>query len=195
MATDDVQVQPASETFIENAKLFTELVLLMEGDPTDGDNERCDTIRERAGELWDSMTPAERHASGAYSSMIQQRREYLAGSVIQCPVFGPDGTAVPMAGVELIAAERRRQVEREGWTADRDDRLYANGDLIKAAESYAQVAFETGILGRVLRRPPEAWPWDEKWWKPSADPVRDLVKAGALLAAEIDRLQRAKSGG
>lgn len=37
-----------------------------------------------------------------------------------------------------------------------------------------------------------AWPWDENWWKPSLDPIRNLVKAGALLAAEIDRLQRSK---
>ena len=40
----------------------------------------------------------------------------------------------------------------------------------------------TGIL--------RLWPWSDKWWKPSDDPVRNLVKAGALLAAEIDRLQR-----
>jgi hypothetical protein len=33
------------------------------------------------------------------------------------------------------------------------------------------------------------WPWDQKWWKPSDDPVKNLVKAGALIAAEIDRLQ------
>jgi hypothetical protein len=36
----------------------------------------------------------------------------------------------------------------------------------------------------------EGWPWDEKWWKPSTNPIRNLVKAGALIAAEIDRLQR-----
>lgn len=31
-------------------------------------------------------------------------------------------------------------------------------------------------------------PWDAEWWKPSADPIRNLEKAGALLAAGIDRL-------
>jgi len=36
------------------------------------------------------------------------------------------------------------------------------------------------------------WPWGKEWWKPS-DRRRDLVKAGALIAAEIDRLDRAKS--
>lgn len=35
------------------------------------------------------------------------------------------------------------------------------------------------------------WPWDEEWWKPSLDPIRNLEKAGALIAAEIDRLEAA----
>lgn len=37
---------------------------------------------------------------------------------------------------------------------------------------------------------PREWPWDASWWKPSPDPIANLVKAGALIAAEIDRLQR-----
>jgi hypothetical protein len=41
--------------------------------------------------------------------------------------------------------------------------------------------------------PPDDWPWDWRFWKPSVDPIRDLVKAGALIAAEIDRLQRKKN--
>ena len=36
------------------------------------------------------------------------------------------------------------------------------------------------------------WPWDEKWWKPFPDPIRNLVKSAALIVAEIERLQRAK---
>lgn len=41
---------------------------------------------------------------------------------------------------------------------------------------------------------PRYWPWEPGWWKPGkgnsyADRVRELVKAGALIAAEIDRLQ------
>jgi hypothetical protein len=35
----------------------------------------------------------------------------------------------------------------------------------------------------------ELWPWDESWWKPG-DRIRELAKAGALIAAEIDRLNR-----
>ena len=39
------------------------------------------------------------------------------------------------------------------------------------------------------------WPWDELFWNPSPDdPVRQLAKAGALIAAEIDKLQRRGEG-
>ena len=38
---------------------------------------------------------------------------------------------------------------------------------------------------------PDEWPWNITWWKPSTDPVRNLTKAGALIAAEIERIQRA----
>lgn len=35
------------------------------------------------------------------------------------------------------------------------------------------------------------WPFSQEWWKPTPDDrIRELAKAGALIAAEIDRLQR-----
>jgi hypothetical protein len=37
---------------------------------------------------------------------------------------------------------------------------------------------------------PMLWPWSGMDWRPSADRVRELAKAGALIAAEIDRLNR-----
>jgi hypothetical protein len=40
---------------------------------------------------------------------------------------------------------------------------------------------------------PARWPWSQDWWKPT-NPRRDLVKAGALIAAEIERLDRATGG-
>lgn len=94
------------------------------------------------------------------------------------------------AGVDLIAAERRRQVEAEGWTPEHDDE-HANGELIRAAYCYARhvdVPYTEGTT------PAPLWPWHDDWWKPSEDPVRNLVKAGALIAAEIDRLQRLGNG-
>ncbi len=104
--------------------------------------------------------------------------------------------AEPSRGVEFIATERRRQVEQEGWTAEHDDQ-WDRGELIEAARSYAQHAesfytSETEVSFAGLRRGelPRDWPWEPQWWKPSNEPIRDLVKAGALIAAEIDRLLR-----
>lgn len=94
-----------------------------------------------------------------------------------------------MSGIDLIAAERQRQIEAEGWTPKHDDE-YCNGELAEAAACYAHpnrpmVPDTNGIDPPV----PCDWPWDPEWWKPK-DRVRDLVRAGALIAAEIDRLQR-----
>jgi hypothetical protein len=85
-------------------------------------------------------------------------------------------------GAELIAAERRRQVEEEGWTAEHDD-AHDDGELARAGAAYA--AFSYAL-----------WPWDRSWWRPEpGDDIRRLVKAGALIVAEIDRLQRARGQG
>lgn len=93
-------------------------------------------------------------------------------------------------GADLIAAERHRQVDAEGWTPEHDDE-HDDGALVSAA-----VCYEFAALALVHNAEVDAyevldfWPWDESWWKPSDDPIRNLVKAGALIAAEIDRLGR-----
>lgn len=89
-------------------------------------------------------------------------------------------TAELPTGAELIAAERERQVAAEGWTPQHDAG-HADGVLARAAACYA-------IPARLRRL--DLWPWESRYWKPSPDDrVRELVKAGALLAAEIDRLK------
>lgn len=92
-------------------------------------------------------------------------------------------------GAELIQAERERQISEEGWTPEHDD-THANGELAKAAYSYRWHAMSTIKTGRNCVKPPPSWPWDREWWKPSDDPVRDLVKAGALYLAEKERFDR-----
>ena len=101
----------------------------------------------------------------------------------------------------MIAAERQRQIDVERWTPEHDDE-HDRGEMSGAAQAYAFAARcqvvavangEQPMTGEYLyARVPMGWPvaWDESWWKPSDDPVRNLVKAGALIAAEIDRLQR-----
>lgn len=87
-------------------------------------------------------------------------------------------------GVALIARERQRQVDKEGWSLARDRKIHYQFELSQAAACYAY------FVPYKSQPTPYWWPWDDKWWKPTpADPVRQLVKAGALIAAEIDRLQ------
>lgn len=82
-----------------------------------------------------------------------------------------------------VLAERQRQVAAEGWTAERDD-SYQNSELADAAACYAIHAHNQGFST------PAHWPWSTTWWK-QTNPRRDLVKAGALILAEIERLDRA----
>jgi hypothetical protein len=96
-----------------------------------------------------------------------------------------------MTGIELITAERQRQITGEGWTPEHDDTHNA-GELAEAAACYTDLAaYQSANPGSTLDlRRPMGWPWAASWWKPSSDPIRNLAKAGALIAAEIDRLQR-----
>lgn len=95
-----------------------------------------------------------------------------------------------LTGVELIAAERYRQRAEEGYTATHDAE-HTDGEMQVAAWAYLTESGAFAGEGRCGDDPPEGWPWEPETWKPSADPLRNLVKAGALIAAEIDRLQQA----
>lgn len=87
-------------------------------------------------------------------------------------------------GAGLIAAERLRQVTAEGWTPEHDAE-HGDGSIAMAAASYA---IHDAAICPMTARGWGLWPWAEKWWKPSDDPVKNLVRAGALIAAEIDRV-------
>ncbi|MFW5916200.1 MAG: hypothetical protein ACOCTM_01875 [Bacteroidota bacterium] len=94
-------------------------------------------------------------------------------------------------GIDIIAEERNRQITEEGFTPEHDD-SHDLGALAAASVCYMSIATlqaSNSTIG-VNYPPPAAWPWDEKWWKPSDDPVVNLAKAGALAAAEIDRYNR-----
>jgi len=93
------------------------------------------------------------------------------------------------SGASQILEERSRQVYHEGFTSENDDK--SNGEFAIAAVCYA---LPPGWPSRIEGRAPNIWPWSESWWKPgdgsTEGRVKELVKAGALIAAEIDRLQR-----
>ena len=82
-----------------------------------------------------------------------------------------------------VAAERQRQQSVEGWTPEHDN-AYQNSELADAAACYAIHAHNQGFST------PAHWPWSPDWWKQSGARC-DLVKAGALILAEIERIDRA----
>lgn len=84
-----------------------------------------------------------------------------------------------------VLEERRRQVEVEDFDASHDD-MATKGQLAGAAASYAMHDIEHWAGKEAART---IWPWDKAWWKP-ANRRRNLVKAGALILAEIERLDR-----
>jgi hypothetical protein len=95
-----------------------------------------------------------------------------------------------------ISFERVRQHSAEGWDEAHDDK-HTNGELARAAACYCAVAgnddgTRNARLGLDGRSPwmPATWPWEWSWWKPT-NRRRDLVKAAALIVAEIERLDRA----
>lgn len=102
------------------------------------------------------------------------------------PAPASDGSQNASATSDAIAdvlAERARQITAEGWTAAHDDG-HRDGELAIAASCYANPAsprWKGGVPGN--------WPWRNKWWKPK-DRRSDLVRAGALIIAEIERLDR-----
>lgn len=93
-----------------------------------------------------------------------------------------------MTGIEMIAAERQRQIEVEGWTAEHD-RQHTGGEIALAGAVYAL----WNALDETTHGEPHAelmaklWPWDPEWLKPKGR-LRNLTRAGALMAAEIDRI-------
>lgn len=112
-------------------------------------------------------------------------------------------------GAQLIAEERERQISQEGWTQEHDD-AHKTRQMASAAAAYLQHYVErswiidpsnplhvmgNGSLGDRSAyygqdKAPDIWPdeWENDW-KPKSM-LSDLVRAGALVAAEIDRLQR-----
>lgn len=89
-----------------------------------------------------------------------------------------------------IVAERRRHVTVEGWTPEHDDE-HANGEMAMAAACYAWASQSGPWRDWITDFVRRYWPWDEKWWKPQGGKRRNLVKAGALVVAEIERFDRA----
>lgn len=80
-----------------------------------------------------------------------------------------------------VTKERERQLLELGWTGEHDDNEHKSGELAFAAAAYALKHQEESIAGGL-------WPWPE--YQLHGDEKRCLIKAGALILAELERLYR-----
>ena len=90
-----------------------------------------------------------------------------------------------------VCLERSHQQTREGWTYEHDDEHFL-GEMAAAAACYAlygNASTHQHNVGPNLTK--DIWPWSAEWWKPKDDKRKNLVRAGALIIAEIERLDRA----
>jgi len=117
-----------------------------------------------------------------------------------------------MTPIEMISEERKRQIEKEGWTADHDDQ-HEDGELAMAAALYASPDDSMMIVERCdccgsVEKLKDPWPWWDYYnydryndggcnvhhhaWdkRDKHDRMRRLQIAGALIVAEMERLQR-----
>lgn len=100
-------------------------------------------------------------------------------------------------GASRIVLERHRQIFEELYTLDYDAENHKENELVRAALCYAYAGWTlaAGGTAREVRANPKIavlWPWPQAHWKPAEDAERNLEKAGALIAAEIDRLERVR---
>lgn len=89
-----------------------------------------------------------------------------------------------------VLAERERHKTVEGWDETHDNE-HSRSEIAHAAACYAvgRIIQEKQDRDRFSARFSSLWPWDLRWWKPSGT-RRNLVKSGALILAEIERLDR-----
>ena len=83
-------------------------------------------------------------------------------------------------GIEQITEERVKQIGKYGRTACHDS-MYTHKELLKAAQTYLNACIFDEFAGR------NCWPWDIESFKDEGY-IENLKKAGALIAAELDRL-------
>lgn len=103
------------------------------------------------------------------------------------------GTVLSAAALDVLA-ERQRQVSSEGWTPGHDDE-HGAGSMARAAAVYALVGSSDGRVQGDELTPSiteRLWPWGWNWFKPKSK-RHNLVRAGALILAEIERMDRASA--
>ena len=165
------------------AQMFGRMIDLPKGWPM-----YCRDIKQFAMELGNPKLPAS--GKGEHNALSDARwnkvaYDFLIEKTKDFRIIGKD------SGVAMIADERLRQIKEEGYDSKHDDKRTI-GEISEAAACYARYASRQVCGLGSDKSIPIHWLWSAKYWKPKDEPIRNLTIAGALIAAEIDRLQRAK---
>lgn len=118
---------------------------------------------------------------------LERIRDTDAAYVVKRAIAALEAEPDLTDAASAVLGERQRQIEAEGWTPTHDDE-HTSGEMAMAAACYATASLvpegdEVERLHLLL------WPWSDEWWKPR-DQRHNLVRAAALLLAEIERLDR-----
>ena len=96
------------------------------------------------------------------------------------------------SGIELITEERQEQIEKHKWSLEHDKKQHADGSLVRAA---CAIAYDSEPYKPAKISAPD-WAWEIREYKQSLyeghemkEKIERLKVPGALIAAEIDRLQ------
>ncbi|ECF8073979.1 hypothetical protein CWU58_12880 [Salmonella enterica] len=199
---DDCHIDDAAEAMITPATnaFLAEL-------RTQARNELIDELGSRFTELSKTVEPPELRSGAAGAAAFVSA--FRKGTELEIESSVNDAAIIELKqqysrlqearydtpAVKDVIAERQRQQSVEGGTPEHDDE-HGDGELALAASCYAEnfALFSTWQDGESVdwsdAPQPANWPWSLEWWKPSS-PRRDLVKAGALILAEIERGDRA----
>lgn len=154
-----------------------------------------DAMVERAmiGQWEGAMPPA-----NAYADLFRVVKLGLVAALDGAKA--QQGEAGQTAAARDVLAERRRQVEKEGWTPEHDDEHIQPGDSF-AFPSDRMTPLAAAAACYLTAYPTEEgytkfshltrWPWGLPSYKPECGRRGQLIKAGALILAEIERLDRA----
>lgn len=142
---------------------------------------------QELGEAWQAIHSESTEAAKAYHAQNTRHRAQLMAVEEAGYERGlGDGMPPTKAAIDVLA-ERSGHVEREGWTPEHDDE-HGAGEMAAAAAAYA---FSAATSERYLHLDPIGlFPWGKEYWKPKS-PREDLVRAGSLILAEIERIDRA----
>ena len=144
-----------------------------------------DIMKKRG--VYDEVT-GERDVNAVAISAIVASHRYI-DSVRQ-------DSAPPINGVvQEIAAERQRQIEVEGFDAAHDDE-HLRGEIAQGAAAYALRASAIAASEFNYKAGSTYWPiaFAGVMWKPTTA-RRNLIKAAAMIVAEIERIDRAAAKG